>query len=511
MRRNPETKVLLEQALRHVLQEQAKLIFHSDADQLRDTVMKMNELALATTLPISAGFKSRRDLEKLRRQAVELEKGVDDLSEEFWRPLPISVSPVFQRLEESLDRREGVIGSWDETKAHFHDMRIRLLEQTIGARALMNSNDLGDENERVWLQFLERQLGSMFRVLRGGFILDYQGNRSGQIDLLVTAADEHVMVPGDSEDGKAMVYVDQVISAIMVTSTLDSEKLRKDWLGLQKIPEHPAREKDFANSHLRKEPWPLCYIVASQSDEPAGLVKTWETLCLENHTRLVPQLVMTLDSGFFYGGSNALVWPHPHTNSFDTEAANVGRQSGVHAGLGLGWILLQHQARLASVHRRQLAPIGRQCVQLSRATAVSATPATWSRFNKSFEMCPIAGVLEWGPYGNQVHNRLRCRTMFIRETESKWIHFKVPDAEPEPTHGDWADWGQKNLRWFRRDESRLFGKWFFVEELLNRRSKAEHSRRVVIFNTVTGEEIAVANPPKELPESDSALVELGLV
>lgn len=509
MRRNPETKVLLEQALRHVLQEQAKLIFHDDAEKLRDTVKSLNDLALATTIPLSAGFKSRRDLEKLRRQAIDLEKGVDDLSEELWRPLPISVSPVFHRLEASLDRREGAIGSWDETKAHFHDMRIRLLEQTIGARALMNSNDLGDENERIWLQFLERQLGSMFRVFRGGFILDYQGNRSGQIDLIVTAADEHVMIPGDSDDGKAMVYVDQVISAIMVTATLDAEKLGKDWLGLQQIPAYPEKEKDFANSHLRKEPWPLCYIVASQSDEPAGLVKTWENLCREGHTRLIPQLVITLDGGFLYGGSSVLVWPHPHTNSFDTEAHNVGRQSGVHAGLGLGWLLLQHQARLASVQRRQLASIGRQSVQLRRATSVSATPATWSRFDIAFEMCPIAGVMEWGRYGHTVHNRLRSRTIFIRD-ESKWIHFKVPGAEPEPISGDGREWAHKNLRWFRRDKFGLFGKWFFAEELQNWKSKSDHSRRIVVFNTETGEEVAVGNSLKALPESDSVLAELGL-
>ena len=218
---------------------------------------------------------------------------------------------------------------------------------------LLLNSDLGDENERIWQQFLERQLGPMFRVLRGGHICDHQGNVSCQIDLIVVPADAQVFVPGDSEDGKAQVLIDQVISAIMVTSNLTAAKLTSDWRSFQTIPAFPEKEQD--HPYLKGHPWPLCYMLAAQSDSAEDLQAAWQKICQEGVTQVVPQFVVTLDAGFLYCGLSR--WPCPRFPGNYTEADHVYAETGIYAGLGLAWLLTQHQGRLAATQRRNLGAI----------------------------------------------------------------------------------------------------------------------------------------------------------
>src|SRR6185503_2663634 len=115
--------------------------------------------------------------------------------------IPISVSAIFERIETSTERLDGKDHLIGNTRAHYHNLRMRLLEQLLGAGMLVLNSDLGDEHERIWQQFLERHLGPAFRVLRGGYVCDHDGNRSSQIDLIIVPAGAQAMIPGDSEDG----------------------------------------------------------------------------------------------------------------------------------------------------------------------------------------------------------------------------------------------------------------------------------------------------------------------
>jgi hypothetical protein len=80
------------------------------------------------------------------------------------------------------------------------------------------------------------------------------------------------------------VLIDQMISAIMVmaTSNLSAAKLKSDWQKLQSIPAFPEMEKDHA--HLKGLTWPLCYILAAQSDSAEDLKEAWKQVCREGHT-----------------------------------------------------------------------------------------------------------------------------------------------------------------------------------------------------------------------------------
>jgi hypothetical protein len=472
----------MEQALRHVLSEQEKLLKRSDSNALTSVLLPLSRLAINTSDQLVEGIHRLKTTADLTKEARQIEEIADDLSESLWKPIQVAVSAIYERIENSLTRQPGKRGMVADTRAHYHNLRLRLLEQLLRARMLVLNSDLGDESERIWQQFLEHHLGSMFRVLRGGHICDHQGNTSCQMDLIVVRADAQVFVPGDSDDGKAQVLIDQVISAIMVTSNLTAAKLKDDWQKLQSIPAFPEMEKDHA--HLKGHPWPLCYILAAQSDPAEDLEEAWKQVCREGHTQVVPQYVIALDTGFLYCGLRT--WPCPRYPGNYTEAEHVIAWTGIYAGLGLAWLLTQHQGRIAAQWQNPGA-INRFAMLLNEAMVGEANQP--DRFFQWPQMQPIAGVIEWGSAECWGHNRLPLRSLKRkRESATKvWeVELLLPGVDPDGL--DYRSY-VKQLRWFRYGMTATAGRLIAVEEWLNHKSKTDHKRRIAVFDTLTGAEV----------------------
>jgi hypothetical protein len=485
MPRHPETQALLEQALRHVLSEQNKLLKHEHTAELNGAVAALNALAMDTANAIAEGVNKIRSTAHLTRQAKEIEELVDDLSERIWAPIMIAVGAIYERIENSLKTEPGRRGFTSNIRSYYHNFRIRLLEQMLSARMLVSNSDFGDEIERIWEQFLERQLGPEFRILRGGHICDHQGNVSSQIDIIITPASAHVIIPGDSLGGRAQVLVDQVISALMVTSNLTGNKLKADWRCLQSIPVYKEKESDHVQ--LRDHPWPLTYILAAQSDSSEKLKEAWCAVCAEGLTRIVPQFVISLDTGFLYSGSRR--WPAPRYPGNYVDADHVHDETGLYAGLGLAWLILQHQGRLAAVRRQSLEAINRYARLVDEATLRSALPATYSqRFETMFKMRPIAGVFSWGSVSTFAHNRLELHSLRRERDEAT----KVWEVELLQSDVDLSTLQSNTflqfLRWFRYGSVCTAGTFIAVEEWINPKSNVDHYRKIAVFDTVSGEE-----------------------
>jgi hypothetical protein len=486
MSKFPETRVLAEQALRHVLDQQAMLLKMPNNTSLIEIVSALNNLAIETSNLLVNGFNRSRPLHAFTKEAKAVEVLTDRISEKIWKHLPVSISGIYENLEKSIIPREGHIGLADETRAHFHNLRIRLLEQLLGARMLAMNSDLGEETERVWIQFLERHLGPSLRVLRGGHISDHKGNRSSQIDLIVVGSDAQVFLPADSQNGKAHVLIDQVVAAIMVTSNLTTEKLKQDWKNLQSIPSYGDLERDFPN--FKDHPWPLVYIVGAQSDPIDRLKLTWQIMCKEGATKVVPQFVITLDDGFLYGGWRRS--PCPRYPGNYTAVDHVKEVTGVYAGLGLGWFILQQQARIADVHRRVLKPIERFANLLDNASLTRGNPPTWSeRFNAFFLPRDIGGVFEWGGMSCFAHNRFYLMSLERTRRSEKTIH--DPQLYQDGTDIESLKFEDeiKFLRWFHYPAALTRGRILAIEELIHAFSKEKHTSKIAVFDMVTGDEI----------------------
>lgn len=492
MAQNPETQALLEQALRHVLESQSKLLSHPQAEKFLEGAQAMAELASATWETIGEGFHRIDRTSHLTALARKCELIIDDASERNWIAMPISVSSIYERVEATFSLRpiqeKLKLKAALDLRNHFHNLRVGLLGQLLNARMLINNSDYGGELQKVWQGFLQNQLGPNFRVLEGGHIMDHSGNNANaQIDLIVVPSDAQVMTASGSEGAKANVLCDQVIAAIMVTSVLKKAKIREDWEKLERISGLFSYRDGLLQS--KAPAWPLCYLVAGQSDSLDKLKNAWQTQVAQSpQSQFVPQFLLSLDSGYMYSGATS--HPRPRYPGNYTQRDEIAHEAGIHSGLGLAWLLTQIRSRAALLQSRSDFSIHRFTKLLDDATLKEATPPTWSnRFDTMFKSTPVHGGLKWGRQARFGHNRLHLVTLEKRlpddhpVTDTNYYRTTEQPLPPKPEDRE------SLLRWFRHGEYRVSGKLVALEEWTRTEGDVPLVRSFAVFDSESGTEI----------------------
>ncbi len=239
---------------------------------------------------------------------------------------------------------------------------------------------------------------------------------------------------------------------------------------------------------MKWHPWPLCYIVGAQSDTAESLKTAWKASCELSADRVIPQFIISLDTGFLYGGHRK--WPCPRYPGNYTNAEDVVSETGICAGLGLAWFLTQQQGRLAIMQNQSVGKIQRFSRLLDETMMKPSLPATFSyRFETMFRMRPIAGKVEWGSTSRWVHNFLQLCSLTRRKGEVNATEAsELIIAGKDPKSLNWKD-KIKYLRWFKYQSNVISGRFLALEEWIDYSSKANHTTRVAVFDTVTGEEI----------------------
>lgn len=501
MARNPETQALLETALRHVLESQRKILAHRNAGLFLEGSLKLAELAGSTWDLIAQGYHRIEKTSRLTALAKECEEAIDEASEKNWSLMEVSVSAIYERIEETfriqpVQERLKLKAALD-VRNHFHNLRVALLGQSLNARMLINNSDYGSELQKIWQEFFQKELGSDFRVLEGGHIIDHAGNNANaQIDLIVVSANAQVLTPSNLGGGRINVFCDQVIAAIMVTSVLRVKKLREDWTKLQRVSELFKFTDEFPDG--KPQAWPLCYIVAGQSATWDKMKGAWETLVAESpDSSFVPQFLTSLDAGYLYSGATA--WPRPHYPSNYVERNQIAGESGIWSGLGLAWILTQIRARHALMNGRPTRSIFRFTKLLDNAILKRATPPTWSdRFDAMFKSYPIHGILRWGRNSQFPHNRLHLVSLAKQSSDAEpYEHYYRYKNDPEPLQSSPSGRSQF-LRWFRHGASWDIGKLVVLEEWVSSEGEAtSFLKSYAVFDFETGEEIFLKEPLAE--------------
>lgn len=496
MATNPETRALLEKALQHVLAEQARVLKHKHAATMLEQVQQLGKLAADTWELLLQGFHRIKGTQHLTAQASAIERAIDDISVKYWFHLDICVKDIYEHVERSFTmqpvQEELRLGGAILFRNHFHNLRLLLLEQLLSARMLINNNDYGSESERVWQEFFQRELGSEFRVLQGGHMLDYTGKvAEAQIDLVVVRAEAHVIAPGISEGGKVNVLCDQVIAAFMITSNLTTVKLSEDWQKLKKISSLFKFTDEFPNS--KEQAWPLCYIVAGQSAPLDTLEKTWVQLAtVDPEARFVPQFLMSLDSGFLYSGATS--WPRPRYPTNYVKTDEVQSETGIYAGLGLAYILTQIRARAKLMKNQPTRSEQRFMRLLDDATMKSAMPPTWSpRFDHFGSVRKIEGILWWGNHGRWAHNRMFMTCLKKDKEELKTIkesYFYRDDMDV--TDVPWNDL-YRYMRWFHHGLYWKSGELIVLEEWTQSTDDDSYFKSYAVFNAVTAVEVKLSS------------------
>jgi len=393
--------------LEQVLREQTRISVakeHQRGDPRYDPlVSSLGELALELHL-WSRGKKPLDDpFGHFRKRCEAIESQADQVSRDMWRGNCLNLVSVLDYAEQERNRLEGTFEFMLRT--HYDIQRMRLLDQVNGARLLQNNNDLGDEIEKILVQYLSDNLGRDMHPIRGGHIFDSSGNRSNQMDIIIVPADSLAMCPADTVEGKHNVLVDQVVAALSVKSTLTAATFEAAWNDIQSIPVYP--EKDSAHPSIKgtSHAWPLCFIMGANSKDTQRVDERWSKLCASGQRHQL-QMRICLDAGYTVAGNSS--WPLIAFHKDEYRGPFNGGDD-LRSGLGLAWLLLTIAARGAVLARKDHSVFNKQREMLSNAELLTGCgcPTHSPRFNSVSRMCrPIDGVLQWDRCARWIHNGL---------------------------------------------------------------------------------------------------------
>jgi hypothetical protein len=119
------------------------------------------------------------------------------------------------------------------TYFQYQSERIDKEKQTI----LENRPDIGDLRETTILEFLERHLPKRCAAIKGGFIFDYLGNRSKQIDIIIQS-DSTLQFKSSlsNTSGKSFNCIEGCYAAVSVKSRLTKDELIDSLNNVSSIP-----------------------------------------------------------------------------------------------------------------------------------------------------------------------------------------------------------------------------------------------------------------------------------
>ena len=130
--------------------------------------------------------------------------------------------------------------AFDDLKNHFKAMAIELKSKGEQASVFAHTSDTGTEREEAYRTFLERHFPKICDVFLGTYIFDMNGNKSSQMDVIVTDGHTPRFVMPDGS--KYIAPLEGSLAAVEVKSNLDKESIHKALRGSASISEMPDLE-----------------------------------------------------------------------------------------------------------------------------------------------------------------------------------------------------------------------------------------------------------------------------
>jgi hypothetical protein len=104
------------------------------------------------------------------------------------------------------------------------------------ARIFSNPADVGGTREEVFAAFLRNHLPAWCNVEKGGFLFNWEGAESGQLDIIISSGYAPKFVPFP-EDGKVVREIDGVLGITSVKSTLTPGEMKKALKEFSQVPQ----------------------------------------------------------------------------------------------------------------------------------------------------------------------------------------------------------------------------------------------------------------------------------
>jgi hypothetical protein len=104
------------------------------------------------------------------------------------------------------------------------------------AKIFSNIADVGGTREEIFSAFLRNHLPAWCNVDRGGFLFNWEGAESGQLDIVISSGYAPKFVPFP-ENGKSVREIEGVIGVTSIKSTLSKESLTDALKEFARIPQ----------------------------------------------------------------------------------------------------------------------------------------------------------------------------------------------------------------------------------------------------------------------------------
>ena len=169
----------IELAVEQATREQVRLLKLQKKNEYLSLIVDLAKLSLAMQEWLLGKSTVRDPIKTFKTKAQRIEAKADKISEELWVSNKLNIISVFDYAEQEKNRSSKTFEY--QLKINFNLQRQRLLEQVRGARLLKNNNDLGDEVEKIFLEYLNKNFDNDVLAVRGGHIFDLDNNQSNQI------------------------------------------------------------------------------------------------------------------------------------------------------------------------------------------------------------------------------------------------------------------------------------------------------------------------------------------
>ena len=179
---------------------------------------------------------------------------------------------------------------YERLRGYFDGIAAVLRGEADAASVFPNPTDVGEQRERVYLDFLRTHLPRSAHALQGGFLFDLQGNESKQIDVIaVNNYNLRFDFLGRGQSPKAFACVEGSIAAASLKSNLTGEEFEEAFLNLASIPSVGSLDgrKSIFLRIDNYDNWPFKIIYAPRGAPPETIFARYTSVA-EKHPEIPP-------------------------------------------------------------------------------------------------------------------------------------------------------------------------------------------------------------------------------
>ena len=137
----------------------------------------------------------------------------------------------------------------ERVRVYFQSWASQLTNEGRKALIFPNKGDAGGSREDALAKFIRTHLPIRCRISKGGFIFDYKGQESKQLDLIIT--NDLALQFEDESLGKSFAQIEGSYCAISVKTNLDKAQLVDSLDNLASIPSMPQQNIDIDSNISR--------------------------------------------------------------------------------------------------------------------------------------------------------------------------------------------------------------------------------------------------------------------